>query len=820
MADTSSSSRVISGKGMNAKVVVPMKLFATWEVDRTSPNCIPRLCSLRLTRLCVLKPLENDLSSLIIAVRMQSSKRTLRSNEIVFSSSKNLETELDLSFSLQYPHFLKRDGNRLQVMLQRRKRYKNRTILGYKTLATGDINMSEVLQRSKDSELRLYNQTKETEKEVAVVKVLGLSSQPVDQLSKRPQDIIADGAYNESDDDDDSYYSDQDNSDSGENLETQELDAEEDGKSSRTKQIAHRRNLKQKFISLLKRLKVASDESDTDQYQFPGQAANADDDSLYGDLDELNMSDSEPDVDLDDVSIESTPKPVLRPFFSQNIPTSVTEAEVMDIVKRKTSENGFNQESEDTPSDESLQLNEQPPPKSVSVGTLALSSSGGANGGQKNINRPRSSSNKEKQGQRQTHRSNSLNYSDHTQEEARKSLADRLSLLWPHNDSIPEKFILVNATEWQGQVLSHKLQQEKHRVVCTFSSADVEDTMLFLVTKIQKFCNQNPKVPRTIKLVICGGEGYVGTILRPYVEQFSTKSPDWQKYVSFYIIPLGNSSLGKYLGAIDSKYHSMFVEPSWRELFDKDQQEANGIVSRVSKYLSTATCNHQLRIGEVMVNYKLKSTGTESTQKFIPFINSVTIGANSSTVPTSFSEPEDSFSPLSTSPKEKDGPTPPSSPATNTDAVVQQRRGSLIEIGSSSPPAPAELMDLQVEYWPMFSGMKKDKSSLKTTFRSLIVNRLSSSKGQSDSSLSMTVVTRERNKKSKQVMRIGKKHKDSEKSQVIDGIYRLVCTSKSQSNSLTVNIDGNELTGVKFFQLTAQTHSHIKQFPVIVFAES
>lgn len=46
--------------------------------------------------------------------------------------------------SLQYPHFLKRDANRLQIMLQRRKRYKNRTILGYKTLAVGVINMAEV----------------------------------------------------------------------------------------------------------------------------------------------------------------------------------------------------------------------------------------------------------------------------------------------------------------------------------------------------------------------------------------------------------------------------------------------------------------------------------------------------------------------------------------------------------------------------------------------------------------------------------------------------------------------------------------------------
>lgn len=75
---------------------------------------------------------------------MQSSKRTLRSHEIpvpqsilsagatqmsgvgtggsggivsggcgMLNSPPLLETELDLHFSLQYPHFIKRDGNRL-----------------------------------------------------------------------------------------------------------------------------------------------------------------------------------------------------------------------------------------------------------------------------------------------------------------------------------------------------------------------------------------------------------------------------------------------------------------------------------------------------------------------------------------------------------------------------------------------------------------------------------------------------------------------------------------------------------------------------------
>lgn len=103
-----------------------------------------RLCSLTLTRLIVLRPLGNDLTSISIAVKMQSSKRTLRSNELVLPSNGLLDTGLELTFSLQYPHFLKRDGNHLHVLLQRRKRYKNRTMLGFKTLAEGIIRMDQV----------------------------------------------------------------------------------------------------------------------------------------------------------------------------------------------------------------------------------------------------------------------------------------------------------------------------------------------------------------------------------------------------------------------------------------------------------------------------------------------------------------------------------------------------------------------------------------------------------------------------------------------------------------------------------------------------
>ena len=95
----------------------------------------------------------------------QSSKRTLRSNEIALpvNGGQLLDTELELSFALQYPHYLKQwgepgsAGNRLQVMLQRRKRYKNRTILGFKTICSGSVSMTQAIQRQTDVELELFS---------------------------------------------------------------------------------------------------------------------------------------------------------------------------------------------------------------------------------------------------------------------------------------------------------------------------------------------------------------------------------------------------------------------------------------------------------------------------------------------------------------------------------------------------------------------------------------------------------------------------------------------------------------------------------------
>ncbi|XP_037092001.1 phosphofurin acidic cluster sorting protein 2-like [Pollicipes pollicipes] len=289
-----------------------MRLFATWEVERTSPICIARQCTLKLARLNVVRPFSSDLGSLLIAVKMQSAKRTLRSNEIPLQPTGLLDTELDLTFSMQYPHYLKGEGNKLQIMLQRRKRYKNRTILGFKTLAVGVINMSQILQRSVDKDLRLYSDPKERQNLAAILTMESLVSQPVEQDDMHmPKNM--DTPYRYDSEEEEEYSTNDEGSDSEPVLDSR-------GKPPSIKHIGsnmRQRNLKEKFMTIWKRFKVSEDLQGLDQDQdIDPKLANE-----VGELDDfLNeleyVSDSGPEMDT--VSITSIPKPSLRPFFSSS----------------------------------------------------------------------------------------------------------------------------------------------------------------------------------------------------------------------------------------------------------------------------------------------------------------------------------------------------------------------------------------------------------------------------------------------------------------------------------------------------------------------
>uniref|UniRef100_A0A8D1NN15 Phosphofurin acidic cluster sorting protein 2 n=1 Tax=Sus scrofa TaxID=9823 RepID=A0A8D1NN15_PIG len=821
------------------------------------PVCAPcRLCSLTLKKLVVLKELEKELIAVVIAVKMQGSKRILRSHEIVLPPSGQVETDLALTFSLQVMQHPSEGG---QV-------------------------------------LSLCSNVKEASVKVAEIWIFSLSSQPIDHEDSAMQaGPKAKSTDNYSEEEYESFSSEQEASDDavqGQDLDEDDFDVGKPKKQRRsivrTTSMTRQQNFKQKVVALLRRFKVSDEVLDSEQDPAEHVPEVEEDlDLLYDTLDVENPSDSGPDMDDDD-SVLSTPKPKLRPYF-EGLSHSSSQTEVGSIhsarsqkeppspadVPEKMRALGTKQPSdstsdsvaqsvpapgeqpsqpEDSPEAETSALDvftEKLPPSGRITKTESLVIPSTRSEGKQAGRRGRSTSLKERQPARpQSERANSLDNErcPDTRSQLqipRKTVYDQLNHILVSDDQLPENIILVNTSDWQGQFLSDVLQRHTLPVVCTCSPADVQAAFSTIVSRIQRYCNCNSQPPTPVKIAVAGAQHYLSAILRLFVEQLSHKTPDWLGYMRFLVIPLGSHPVARYLGSVDYRYNNFFQDLAWRDLFNKLEaqstvQDTPDIVSRITQYISGANCAHQLPIAEAMLTYKQKrrknfhfdftlSPDEESSQKFIPFVGVVKVGivepASATSGDSDDAAPSGSCvlssTPPSTSPAAKEAsPTPPSSPSVS---------GGL---SSPSQGVGAELMGLQVDYWTAAQpadrkrdAEKKDppttKNTLKCTFRSLQVSRLpSSGEAAATPTMSMTVVTKEKNKK---VMFLPKKAKDKDtepKSQCIEGISRLICTAKHQQNMLRVLIDGVEWNDVKFFQLAAQWSSHVKHFPICVFGHS
>lgn len=103
-----------------------------------------------------------------------------------------------------------------------------------------------------------------------------------------------------------------------------------------------------------------------------------------------------------------------------------------------------------------------------------------------------------------------------------------------------------------------------------------------------------------MKVVAVGAHNYLGAILRFFVSQLANKTSDWLGHLKFLVVPLGEwffkvykkiidigllltgkSSLlnddfcagshpvAKYLGSLDNRYRSAFLDSAWREFFSR-----------------------------------------------------------------------------------------------------------------------------------------------------------------------------------------------------------------------------------------------------------
>ncbi|XP_063231551.1 phosphofurin acidic cluster sorting protein 1 isoform X2 [Bacillus rossius redtenbacheri] len=839
---------------------VPMRLFATLDVDRTPPNCISRLCSLTLSRLVVMKPLGSDLASILIAVKMQGSKRTLRSNEILLPPNGLLDTELELNFCLQYPHFLKRDGNKLHVTLQRRKRYKNRTILGYKTLAEGVVNMSQVLQRQMDLELDLFTDCKDkglslTSNVVARVTVVALNSQPVDHGDVSKHLALGEGADRVADftDEEEEFSSNDEGEVEGSDSEPmmgEDPLGRRSHKPPRAKRPANvrQRNLKQKFIALLKRFRVSEDLQglDNDQEEI-GQKLTGDDmdpteiENLFQELEDLSDSGQE----MDTMSISSTPKPSLRPFFSSSRSLLQESLNVPEKNhERLSDESSKKGDSDSHPENWTDHEHSDPQPASSPPKSAEEKSKEGGERERRSRLFARDRTTSGLKLKKQAEKTLSLDtkpvsgqpspvQGDAILAEPRKVVLEQLARVLPPDDSIPEHLTLVNCGDPQGSLLAAKLQEKQHKVVGALGPADVRAVFTCLVAKIHKFCNSNAKPPPAIKVLLAGSDGFVNCVLRQYVEHLSFRPPDWQNYLKFLVVPLGSSNcLARYLASVDGVYGAAFSVDAWKELLERaetQKTDCQEMMNRVHRYLHGAGATLQLPIAEAMITYREKSSDDESSQVFVPFICEVRLGSPETPASASvdMDEGKEGAMPaLSGSPpslggggasEKKDRVTPPSSPNVNSAYA-----SSVIKEQSLSEP-----LELQLDYWqgpgrpPLEKSSKLDsaKSTVKNSFRSLQVQRLALPGEQPSQYFVISYSTKEKKQK---IMRLGKKkekERESEpKSLMVDTVSRLICSAKTHNIPLKVCIDGTEWSGVKFFQLSAQWQTQIKHFPVSLFS--
>ncbi|XP_063704052.1 phosphofurin acidic cluster sorting protein 2 isoform X2 [Culicoides brevitarsis] len=897
---------------------VPMKLFAAWEVDRTPPNCVPRLCSLKITRLSLMTPLPPDLTSLSLAVKMQSSKRTLRSHEIPvpqiitpqggggnfaglqqqqqqvlqsngigaeLRSPPFFETDLDLHFSLQYPHFLKRDGNRLLILLQRRKKYKSRTILGYKTLAEGVIRMDYVLQKSVDMTVELIASGKAGRQglSLATVRATQVSSIPVDADNKNNNSVVVALQNDYSDEDEEpDFSSNEDNDDrldrykrsyngkrsnyckmglsqgDGDaddgNLAKNEgdSDSELDNFGSERKKGGrakfNRRNFKQKIVALLKRFKVPDElEGDTGGRGHATLGGERDLDALFQELESLSCGE-ESGQDIDSISIGSTPKPSLRPFFTSS--RQVLHDNTADRSGEWKNDSSGNEGAPSTDPDipnatqQSEQIAASPPKDSKEGGgdrrsrLFRTSSSTPSNKKKQSLSFSISSNDQQQTLQQQISsassqfpqmKSNAMLDAclSPTNVEPRKTLLDQLAKIFNMEISIlPDVVVLVGPQEAHGGgILSPKVSELLSRTFkVTFSpqnTAEIKAILTALMNKIQKYCNSNAKPPNTIKVVLVGGDWLQGAVLRHYVDLLGVRPPDWANHIRYYIVPIGSCAIARYLSSIDTTYGSLFGTEVWQQLCERiatldatdTKNDGIEITNRLHKYIYCSGPCTQVPIAEAMVNYK----DEDSCQIFVPFISDVKLTCIDPNVLSL-----DMDESLSTS---------------ISQTGTQTASGSPPQSGRNSPPMPStpssanntqEAVELQIDYWPIArpiiegreKGQTKDKdqgkNSIKSTFRNLQVWRLPPYPltGEISSGLTLSYSTKEKKQK---IMRLGKKKekdRDMEKEQLVDGVARLICSPKSHQAPLRVYIDGTEWTGVKFFQLSSQWQTHVRNFPI------
>uniref|UniRef100_G1Q7Z6 Phosphofurin acidic cluster sorting protein 2 n=1 Tax=Myotis lucifugus TaxID=59463 RepID=G1Q7Z6_MYOLU len=758
---------------------VPMNIFATWEVDYSSPTCVPRLCSLTLTKLLILRVLEKELTSVVIAVRLKDSKCVLRSDELVLPPTRPVKIDLALTFSLQYHHSLKQEGNKLQIMLQKKLRQENQTILGYQTLAVGTLDMAAVLQRAPEDVqvLRLYNPFREASAHVAVVSISSLSSQPMDPKDSTQQAKSRVHEISEQLDSLDSGH--------GQDQEKEEdLDMGEGQEQHQGELMPFmtREEAAQKKVGAWLR-RVREWEEDLDLQQKSSEKVPEDED--------LNLLyDSLGDPSESNPSVPRTLNPWLRPHLEDlSQPSCQIESQIISASARRSLQVQSSTPTQRTGWHSARTVKKQRSlPWTCSLRSchtvgaspkLSLSSSSPPD--------PRGSRRaagagahplKERQVAPPNKRANSLDNKNCPDplsqlQIPREMVYDQVNYIISDNQQ-PQNILLLSASDWQGKFLS-ELQQHMLPGVSTCSKAEVHVAFSCMVSWMQKYCSHNSQPPKPLKIVVVGAQQYFRAVLWVSMELLSHEKPNLTPH-------------GQALALHQLPLPKFFYDLAWQGLFPSCRpRDMLGMVLRITQYIQGANCVHRLLFMKPCSPQQ--ESPTEESFHFIPFgvvepgiveLPSAKAGDTDDAVPLGFcvllSTP-----PYRSAANKEALPTPPTSPRQGINAEPMRLK---VDYSMAAQPTDRK-RDLE----------NKDLATTEHTLKCAVISRLcSSGEAAATSNMSMTV-SKEKNKK---VLFLPKKIKNQ--SQCLEGISHRLC----RQNMLRVLIEGVVWNDGKFLQLEAQ----------------
>jgi hypothetical protein len=530
--------------------------------------------------------------SVVIAVKLHVSKRSMRTVEIPItkyasnsnsnnsngSSIVSSSVDLNLNYNITYPHFIKKDSNILYIYIQKRKKYKNRPILGYKTIAYSFIDLASVLQRefTNDLPLVLNNlnsiielinfKNNKNRQVIGSLKINSLVSQPIEilELKANNESLKNELDIEEEDLDELNEYlmsrkSKHSKKRYSVNYNLAASDSENDKDESR--KVSHTNTkLTDKIISFLRKIRNDNESNPIEAIENDENMLNDDEfDEMY-DIEQISDYTDSDDAEQDAYSIISTPKPKLQPFYSNfDINSNKYYAETN---SSKTSQIKLYDEFESKAEKEYVKQAINPARK-LSIDHIEF------------------------------------NFAD-----LHSSNEPNCLVFMDENDPILS-YLLDVAHD------SNLLFMHKNKYLRTFVDA--------LLKYLPTLSSKSQHLP---KLVIMGDDQYLNRYLQTYVDLLKTNESTLTN-LKHYFIGRGSSIMGSHLTKCSSSYASLFGDEFWQQLDQEVAKSPKDALHRVMRYVQAKeTSTSPFQIGEVMINEQSENLSSKS----VPFLCHIRIG--------------------------------------------------------------------------------------------------------------------------------------------------------------------------------------------------